>query len=58
MKTKLAAFFDLLLRALIGDSGTDRHGTLAAIWDVFGFFIMVGFVWVILAIYAVITGVW
>ena len=25
---------------------------------VFGFFIMVGFVWVILAIYAVITGVW
>lgn len=58
MKTKLMSIVDFFVRVLIGDAGTDRHGTLAGIGDALGFFAMVGLVCGLVSIYATITGAW
>lgn len=55
---QIKTFLFWLGRVLIGDDGTDRHGTLAGIWDALGFFVMLGIVCGLVSIYAAITGVW
>ena len=48
---------DCLSRALVGDDGTDRHGTLASVMDAVAFFTLVGIACILTTIYAFIVGV-
>lgn len=53
----LRTVFDCLSRAMVGDDGTDRHGTLASVMDAVAFFTLVGIVCILTTIYAFIVGV-
>lgn len=54
----MKTFLDLLSRAIVADDGIERHGTLSAVLDALGFFILVAIVCGLTAIYATITGAW
>lgn len=53
----LRLIFDCLSRAMVGDDGTDRHGTLASVMDAVAFFTLVGIACILTTIYAFIVGV-
>lgn len=56
LRTVLRTAFDYLSRAMVGDDGTDRHGTLASVMDAVAFFTLVGIACILTTIYAFIVG--